>query len=85
LGELGLLISQARVLVCNDTGVSHIAAAFRTPSVILFSASDPGRWQPFERRLHRAICAARKTPPEKVIAEIDLLIHQTGVYAKSTL
>lgn len=52
LGTLAALIDNARLLVCNDTGVSHIAAARQTPSVVIFSASDPARWAPIERAYH---------------------------------
>ena len=70
LGGLAAVIAKARLLVCNDTGVSHIAAATRTPSVIVACGSDPKRWAPLESRLHRAIyhevacrpCAHRECP-----------------------
>jgi ADP-heptose:LPS heptosyltransferase len=58
LGELALLIRDAALLVSNDTGVSHIAAAFKTPSVIIFSRhSDPRRWAPLDKTLHCAVTA----------------------------
>jgi ADP-heptose:LPS heptosyltransferase len=85
LGELGLLISQARLLVCNDTGVSHIAAAMHTPSVILYSTSDPRRWRPLDHQLHRAVCDAARATTAQVTEEIAALLNETNQYASSTI
>jgi ADP-heptose:LPS heptosyltransferase len=52
LGGLAALLASARILVANDTGVSHLAAALRTPSVIVFSGSDRERWAPIDAALH---------------------------------
>ena len=57
LGGLAALIARARLLVSNDTGVSHVAAATRTPSVIVACGSDPARWAPLNRDLHRVLYA----------------------------
>jgi ADP-heptose:LPS heptosyltransferase len=54
-GALGALIHGARILVCNDTGVSHIAAALRVPSVVIFTAADPRRWAPLNGDKHCAV------------------------------
>ena len=70
LGSLAAAIARARLLVCNDTGVSHLAAAMRTPSVIVACGSDPKRWAPLDRELHRVLyheiscrpCAHRECP-----------------------
>jgi len=65
LGTLAALVNGAAVVVANDTGISHVAAARRTPSVILYSISDPNRWAPLDRTRHRAMSA--QASPEAVI------------------
>ncbi|HEX8986615.1 MAG TPA: glycosyltransferase family 9 protein [Rhodocyclaceae bacterium] len=55
VGALAALMNDARLLVCNDTGVSHIAAGLRLPSVVVFSNSDIERWAPLDHRLHACV------------------------------
>jgi ADP-heptose:LPS heptosyltransferase len=55
LGSLGVLLRDAALLVCNDTGVSHVAAALRLPSVVVANGSDPARWAPLEAGLHTVL------------------------------
>jgi ADP-heptose:LPS heptosyltransferase len=55
LGAMAALIAGARILVSNDTMVSHVAAAVRTPSVVVTLGSDPARWAPADRVLHRPV------------------------------
>jgi lipopolysaccharide heptosyltransferase II len=47
LGELGAAIAAADVLVCNNTGPAHIAAAVGTPVVDLYALTNPQHtpWQ----------------------------------------
>jgi heptosyltransferase-2 len=44
--ELAALIARARVLVGNDSGPMHLAAAVGTPVVAFFGPTDPGRTSP---------------------------------------
>ncbi len=43
LGAVKELVRRARVVLCNDTGPRHFAAALGTPLVTLFGPTDP-RW-----------------------------------------
>jgi ADP-heptose:LPS heptosyltransferase len=63
LGALAALIAQARLVVSNDTGISHIAAAVGTPSVIVSCGSDVQRWAPLDRRLHSVVSADLECRP----------------------
>lgn len=55
LGGLAAVVARARLVVCNDTGLSHVAAATGTPSVVIASGSDPARWAPLDRNLHTVL------------------------------
>jgi ADP-heptose:LPS heptosyltransferase len=55
IGALAALLRDARLLVTNDTGVSHVAAGLRLPSVVIFFATDPRQWAPLDRRLHHSV------------------------------
>ena len=59
LGAVAALLERAALLVTNDTGISHLAASLRTPSVVVFLASDPERWAPIDRSRHRCVIARR--------------------------
>lgn len=76
LGGLAALLSQSRLLVCNDTGVSHLAAALKIPSVVIFSDSDPNRWAPLDRLRHRAVYNALGVKPEVVIHQSRELLRR---------
>ena len=55
LGALAVLLRGARLLLCNDTDVSHIAAGLGLDSVVVFSNADIARWAPPDRHRHRCI------------------------------
>ena len=47
LPEVTALAARARLFVGNDSGIAHIAAAVRTPSVIIFGSSNVAHWRPW--------------------------------------
>jgi len=49
LSELVALLKAARLVVSNDTGPGHIAAALGTPLVLIFGRSNPARVAPYGR------------------------------------
>lgn len=55
LGAMGALINKARLLISNCTGVSHIASATETPSIVISMDGEPERWGPLNHILHRTI------------------------------
>lgn len=55
VGAMAVLLNAARLLICNDSGVSHIAAGLGLPSVVIFRASDVQRWGPLDQELHRRV------------------------------
>jgi ADP-heptose:LPS heptosyltransferase len=44
LGGYAALLRDATVLVANDTGSAHLAAALGVPSATIFLSGDPVRW-----------------------------------------
>jgi ADP-heptose:LPS heptosyltransferase len=50
--ELAAVVAHARLVVCGDTGVAHLATAYRRPSVVLFGPVSPALWGPPARAQH---------------------------------
>jgi ADP-heptose:LPS heptosyltransferase len=74
LAGVAALLSGARLLVSNDTAVSHLAAALRVPSVVVSTGDNPARWAPADGRLHRVLCDPAGVRPGEVLAEADDLL-----------
>ncbi len=47
IGELVAVIADSRLFVGNDSGPAHIAAALKTPLVVLFGPASSIRWRPW--------------------------------------
>jgi ADP-heptose:LPS heptosyltransferase len=86
---LAALVAEARLVVCGDTGVAHLASAYAVPSVVLFGPTPPSRWGPPETGRHVALWrgtvpgdpwAAEPDPallridPEDVLGQADALL-----------
>ena len=61
LFTLAALIGQARLLVTVDSAPVHLAAATRTPQVILFGPTNPFHWRP--RESPAAVLHGKSTAP----------------------
>lgn len=75
IGAMAALMSRARLLICNDTGVSHIAAGLRLPSVVVFSKSNMERWAPLDATLHRCVWDPDGQQTPAVLAHARLLLR----------
>lgn len=64
LDGLAALVRSASLVVCGDTGIAHLATAYRTPSVVLFGPVSPRLWgPPAERSQHVTLWAGRTGDP----------------------
>jgi heptosyltransferase-2 len=68
LGALKPIGARARLMITNDTGPRHIAAAFGTPVVSLFGPTDP-RWTTIPTGGREAVLVADRTLPESEVAD----------------
>jgi ADP-heptose:LPS heptosyltransferase len=88
LGTFAGVLARLDLLVTNDTSASHLAAAFGTPSVVLFGPGSAKQWAPLDRARHRALdartlvpwCkdgtrALRHLPADTVMAACDELLQ----------
>jgi ADP-heptose:LPS heptosyltransferase len=59
VGQLAATVATAAAVISNDTGVAHLASAYRTASVVLFGPVPPTAWGPPSRPFHRALWTGR--------------------------
>ncbi len=52
LGAYAALLSEAALMISNDTGPGHMAAAVGTPLISVHGPSDPALWRPWGPSVH---------------------------------
>ena len=62
LAETVAMIAHATLFIGGDSGLSHLAVALGTPSVVLFGPSDPRKWG-FTGKRHVVVCKERACSP----------------------
>lgn len=70
LGTIGVIIQQSRLLICNDTGVSHMAAALRHPSVVISLSHDLERWSPLDASINQVVDGYSADAYDQVLARV---------------
>ena len=78
IGAMAALLRHARLLLCNDTGVSHIAAGLKLKSVVVFSKADIARWAPVDRVIHRCIWDPTAQRVKVVLEHARALLSDTS-------
>ena len=74
LGAFAALTRHAAVVICNDSGVSHLAAAAGARQITLFGVTCPSRTGPWSNRaLRLGQMNAWPREPEVLAAALDLL------------
>jgi ADP-heptose:LPS heptosyltransferase len=76
IGTVAVLINDSALLISNCTGVSHIAAALKTPSIVISMDGEPERWGPINRQLHRTINWLQSPDFDIVFRETADLVSQ---------
>ena len=55
LPEITALASKAKIFVGNDSGIAHIAAAVKVPSVVIFGSSNINHWRPWTEAANQIV------------------------------
>ncbi len=86
-GEWAALLERCRVVVANDSGGMHLAAALGTSVVALFGITDPARTGPLgpARILQHAQQRSRDVPRDSEAARLSLASIQPGEVYEAVL
>ena len=75
LTGLCAVVACARLVLSADTGVAHLATAYRTPSLVLFGPVPPSRWgPPAVRRQHAVLWSGTTSDPFAAEPDPGLLL-----------
>ncbi|MBV2364446.1 glycosyltransferase family 9 protein [Streptomonospora nanhaiensis] len=74
LRRLARTVAGARLVVCGDTGVAHLATGYAAPSVVLFGPVDPALWGPrIDAPRHAVLWRGRTGDPHGAATDPGLL------------
>ncbi len=86
---LTALVEQARMIVTVDTAPMHLAAAVRTPQVVLFGPTNPFHWRPRQSNaliLHgRSMAPAVEFTPEQPRHSMNDISTEAVINAMNSL
>ena len=74
--ELACVMKKSNLLICNHTGIMHLASAVKIPVAAIFKHGDTIRWGPY--RVPRVILEERNNDslsPEKVLKQVRNLLN----------
>lgn len=74
LGAVAWLIQNAYMLIANCTGVSHIASATKTKSLVISMDGEPERWAPLNKELHVVVDWTKHPQFDKVLMNLNRLL-----------
>ncbi|WP_328825358.1 glycosyltransferase family 9 protein [Tomitella gaofuii] len=90
--ELAALVAGAALVVSGDTGIAHLATAYRTPSVTLFGPTSPERWGPsVDSGIHTVLWAgttgdphADRPDPGLLRVDVESVLDAAGSLQEAT-
>ncbi|TLV03411.1 glycosyltransferase family 9 protein [Dyadobacter luticola] len=78
-GEIAQLIREAALLISNCTGVSHVASATRTPSIVISMDGEPERWGPLNKDIHKTFDWTVEQNFDQVLASMIQLLEKSNM------
>lgn len=67
LGNYAALAKRARIVIANDSGISHVAAAVSANQITLLGVTDPARTRPWNSK---AVCLGNNTDGWPLLDEV---------------
>lgn len=74
LYQLGCWLAAASVYIGNDSGITHLAAAFGVPMTAIFGATDPAVWAPRGERVRIVTGKLQEITVEMVLRAVESLL-----------
>jgi ADP-heptose:LPS heptosyltransferase len=76
--EVAGMLSRSQLLIGNDSGISHLAAAVGLPVIALFGPSDPEVWRPLGANVE--VIRFSEADPERVAARaMEMILRRARV------